>query len=369
MNRSLTELPENDIFKKVFESIGRQLKDNHKSRLVLFGGGQFTQRFLPAIQNIKSTIDLIAIIDDKATPCQEICDVPVISSNSIKSTDFDAIFLATDSIEELLHERVQQLYSSSKVYSLSGLMEENNIGHLSDKTTQLKTKTIWQRAYEMWKNGGQCAEFKDCVVLATIWGSSAHYPERELENNFVLKNLKNKANAKVLDIGSSALSIPSILLQRGFDVTCIDPCIESKTENGIKLVQGDICATSWEDNSFDYITCISTIEHIGVTGRYGITEKIPNGDIQAIREMTRLLKPGGQLFLTIPFGTVPVLPINNVYTHQQILKMASNLKVLNSAFHRPDGKGGSVQCSTQEASDNDWRRDGYYALGCYQFEK
>ncbi len=53
-------------------------------------------------------------------------------------------------------------------------------------------------------------------------------------------------------------------------------------------IVGDIHALPLDDNSFDAIICIAVLEHV-------------ENPIQAFKEMYRVLKPGGYLFLYVPF--------------------------------------------------------------------
>jgi hypothetical protein len=48
------------------------------------------------------------------------------------------------------------------------------------------------------------------------------------------------------------------------------------------------------------VSLISTLEHIGL-GRYGDPLDV-DGDIRCMREVWRVLHPGGHLVLTIPYG-------------------------------------------------------------------
>ncbi len=59
----------------------------------------------------------------------------------------------------------------------------------------------------------------------------------------------------------------------------------------LRLESMDILAPIFPDQTFDRITCISTLEHIP-----------GEGDTTAIRNMARLLKPGGLLVLSVPFN-------------------------------------------------------------------
>ena len=51
--------------------------------------------------------------------------------------------------------------------------------------------------------------------------------------------------------------------------------------------QQDITNISFEENYFDYVFCIHVLEHI-------------NDDIKAMKELYRVLKPGGTAFLCVP---------------------------------------------------------------------
>lgn len=73
---------------------------------------------------------------------------------------------------------------------------------------------------------------------------------------------------------------------------------------GIIGCQGDIRKTSFENNFFDFIFCISTIEHIGMDNSiyFEDTEYSSYGDFEAIKEMARILKKNGEIVLTVPYG-------------------------------------------------------------------
>ena len=71
---------------------------------------------------------------------------------------------------------------------------------------------------------------------------------------------------------------------------------------------GDLRCTLLKDDSFDVVVCISTLEHIGMDNTRFYTDDVayreaePASYLQAIREFRRVLKPGGRLLLTVPFG-------------------------------------------------------------------
>lgn len=86
-------------------------------------------------------------------------------------------------------------------------------------------------------------------------------------------------------------------------------------------VFGDLRRTEFRDGVFDRILCISTLEHVGMdNSRYGgkdegeingeggsvATGGVPVGGdgshLDTVAEMLRILTPGGQLTITVPYG-------------------------------------------------------------------
>jgi SAM-dependent methyltransferase len=64
--------------------------------------------------------------------------------------------------------------------------------------------------------------------------------------------------------------------------------------------QGDVMREDlFPSESFDQIVSLSAIEHIGL-GHYG-DPKDPDGDTKAVANCIRWLKPGGWLYLDVPY--------------------------------------------------------------------
>jgi len=133
---------------------------------------------------------------------------------------------------------------------------------------------------------------------------------RYYENAFVLDHLiaRIKKNSKILDIGSAESEFPLYIFALGYDITAFD----QREYPFVKSVKGDALALSslFDPGSFDAITVISTIEHIGI-GAYGDTKKAITYTT-LLNDWKKVLKPGGLILLTLPVtsGTKRIEPVN-----------------------------------------------------------
>ena len=68
----------------------------------------------------------------------------------------------------------------------------------------------------------------------------------------------------------------------------------------------DLLKLPFSDGSVDSLSCMHVVEHVGL-GRYG-DPLDAEGDTKAMRELTRVLAPGGNLLFVVPIGRpAPVL--------------------------------------------------------------
>ncbi|CAN5895341.1 hypothetical protein BH11BAC4_BH11BAC4_01180 [soil metagenome] len=106
------------------------------------------------------------------------------------------------------------------------------------------------------------------------------------------------------------------------NITSID--IRPPTFNlpGLQFLQGDILKLPFKDNTVQTLSCLHTIEHIGL-GRYGDPIN-PEGFNEALMELQRILVPGGSLILSMPVGKERV-----EFNAQRILDPLSCIKKLD----------------------------------------
>ncbi len=76
----------------------------------------------------------------------------------------------------------------------------------------------------------------------------------------------------------------------------------------------DLTALSFEDDSISSLSCMHTVEHIGL-GRYGDPLDY-DGDLKAMKELARVLAVGGNLLFVVPVGNASVIHFNGHRVYQ-----------------------------------------------------
>ena len=124
------------------------------------------------------------------------------------------------------------------------------------------------------------------------------------EFRYVLEHLDVTANHRVLDIGSPKLLSLFLAARVGAHVWATDlvdyffpayaayaaSVLGARRERYLMETQ-DAQALSYSDESFDRVFSVSVVEHIP-----------GNGDVHAMQEIARVLKPGGIVCLTVPWS-------------------------------------------------------------------
>lgn len=131
--------------------------------------------------------------------------------------------------------------------------------------------------------------------------------------------------------------------------------------SNLKSKQADLNDLPFDTESVTSISCMHTIEHIGL-GRYG--DKIdPDGDMKAIAELQRVVKRGGSLLLVTPLGQ-PTLKFNahRIYSFEMIDNLFNDFKLKNFSF--VDDLNNYV-----EDADPSLVRRSSFGCGCFWYVK
>lgn len=133
---------------------------------------------------------------------------------------------------------------------------------------------------------------------------------------------------------------------------------------GLETKQADLTKLPFANNSIESLSCMHTIEHIGL-GRYG-DEIDYNGDLKAIKELVRVLANNGDLLIVTPIGK-PKIAFNahRIYAYNQIIEYFSDLKLMEFSLI-PDNfeDVGIITNATEQQSDAQC-----WGCGCFWFKK
>ena len=124
--------------------------------------------------------------------------------------------------------------------------------------------------------------------------------ERIVEIAFAHKHISfNGIGKRALEFGCTRSELALQLASLGYEVLGVDLRKYPFTHPRLKFFQHNILDFE-DDEGYDYITAISVIEHIGL-GAYGETRR--ETDLQLVmNKLSSILKPGGVLIITVPFG-------------------------------------------------------------------
>jgi SAM-dependent methyltransferase len=147
-----------------------------------------------------------------------------------------------------------------------------------------------------------------CSGLSTV-GST----ERVVEIPWVLSRWKGEK--RVLDIGTAfglPLYMHELLRLGASELHGVDVALVKI--DGVKMTQADVRNMPFPDSWFELVTCISTLEHIGLEDPFGtpLAGETP-GDVAALKEMARVLAKGGRILVTVPFGKLEHLRFMKQY--------------------------------------------------------
>jgi SAM-dependent methyltransferase len=160
---------------------------------------------------------------------------------------------------------------------------------------------------------------------------------RRFEYSFLIKCLTSGDICKdtIVDIGGgTAWSTVALMLLRFADTQIISvdyATLEARSNYGVRYIHGDCIATGLADGSVDVAANISTLEHIGL-GRWGDALDV-DGDIKAMTEAWRILKPGGHLILTIPYGyPAVVFNLHRIYDQGRVTRLFQGFEIVLAEY-------------------------------------
>jgi hypothetical protein len=218
------------------------------------------------------------------------------------------------------------------------------------------------RDYFLYKRmpGSEKISFYDISPRLHDKNSLAGPNDSSLYQNVWAFELINQTNVeKHYDIGSHTQFLG--MLSTVIPLIYIDIRPYNIQLNNFTFQQGSILNLPFETNSIKSLSCLHTIEHIGL-GRYG-DDLDPEGSTKSINELQRVVEPSGSLYLSTPIGKSKVaFNAHRVFSPQYIIDQFCDMELVELS-----GIGKSKKyiknIDIQELSDCN------YGLGLFHFIK
>lgn len=202
------------------------------------------------------------------------------------------------------------------------------------------------------------------------WYDTSASQERKREYAFVYNHLG--LTRRLLDAGCSGSDLPINLAEAGFDVWGIDwrtytnPAGGERGHPRFTFTKGDLRSLPYENNFFDIVLCISTLEHVGL-GHWGDPVDL-EGDKKAIAELRRVAR--GELYISVPFGPARIIRSDRIYDQEGIKQLTSGLRIVTEEFweYNPDQPQSWRESSAEELMKKD-NTERYKGIICLELEK
>lgn len=213
----------------------------------------------------------------------------------------------------------------------------------SNKLFRIRFGDIWYRSHDRFSAAGTAAGH---YFYQDLWAAD-YLNKRGIQNH--------------VDVGSRVDGFIAHILQF-CTVTYVDIRPLSFHWEGFVFKQGTITDLPFENDVVTSLSCLHVIEHIGL-GRYGDTVA-PEAYIDAAKELTRVLAPGGILLLGTPVGRERLcFDAHRIFDPQSITDAFSELQLVG--FSLIDDKGQEI---IRDASF-DRARQCSYGCGLFIFAK
>lgn len=183
---------------------------------------------------------------------------------------------------------------------------------------RLQKRTPWYPGYNEYKSEFIEKALGDEALLDRFGkgellpqGYGIGLDERVVEYPWLLSRL-SCGNHRVLDAGA-ALNHPWILSRPGLRkatvfIYTLSPENFSASSPSVSYIYGDLRSNVLKDELVDTCVCLSTLEHIGMdntvfyTSNADFNESSTQDYVQVVREIQRVTRKGGKIYITVPFG-------------------------------------------------------------------
>lgn len=188
--------------------------------------------------------------------------------------------------------------------------------------------------------------------------------DRDLEWTFCQARMSDGPGT-TLDFGADTGLMALAAALRGHDVVAFDRLDVTGNVDHPRVTRmvADILDRPLADRRFDQIVNCSSVEHVGLAGRYGSSDA-PDGDLQAMAILGDALAPNGRHILTIPVGRDLICaPQHRIYGEQRLPTLLDGYAIAEEQFWHKTGPAWTpTDRATALATEGS---ASFYALGLF----
>ena len=231
----------------------------------------------------------------------------------------------------------------------------------------------WSKGYSVYKKRLIIQALTDEALLDRFRRGAALPPdygfgvdERCVEYPWLMAHLHDEMEV-LLDAGSTlnfdfVLEHPTFQ-RKNLHILTLAPEPNCFWCKGVSYLYDDLRDIPIRDNYYDTIACISTLEHVGMDNTRSArselhAEQRTDDFLKAVLEMRRVLKPGGRLFITVPYGRYRNFGIFQQFDAQLVKRTIATFEpewVEQTYFHyTSDGWNISTAKACADAECVDW---------------
>lgn len=162
------------------------------------------------------------------------------------------------------------------------------------------------------------------------------YPGHDAAVYGLLESLASERSLeRGADIGCATGCFPAMQIAVGVQLCTVFEVRPAEADHPqVNVRVQDLTYADEVEPEFDLVTCLSTIEHVGL-GRYGDPID-PWGDIKMAENLRRALRPGGVILISFPVGSgCVVFNQHRIYSRYRRAALFRGLRVLGRAPDRP----------------------------------
>ena len=230
--------------------------------------------------------------------------------------------------------------------------------------------TPWSHEYNAAHTAFVAAELDDPVLLQRFREDAAlpdsfgrGYDERVVEFPWVASR---RLRGRLLDAGSTLNNLHVLARVRPrvdeLHIVTLAPEERSFPQLGVSYLYADLRDLPLRDGTYDSVTSISTLEHVGMSNEHYGSDVAAADDpqrecLQAAAELRRVLRPGGALHITVPVGRGERFGWVRSFTPDELDELAAAFEPARCTrtFFRHEPDGGWQRATAEEIAGARYR--------------